>query len=69
MKPFWNIAYVVWDAFENVQRAWVQFEAMPKEPHPIGACEIKLPGQKEIYCKTEDEWNALVFKHFGIEKP
>ena len=33
------------------------------------ACQVKPLGQKPIPCKTEDEFDALVMKHFGIERP
>jgi hypothetical protein len=36
-----------------------------REPH---ACSVKPIGQKEIYCKTEDEFEALIMKYFGIER-
>jgi len=67
-EQFHAIALMVFDAFEGVQRAWMQRDALGPDQKPH-ACQVKPLGQKEIYCKTEDEFDALVMKHFGIERP
>lgn len=67
-EQFHAIAIMVFDAFEGVQRAWMQHDVIGPRREPY-ACHVKPPGQKEIYCKTEDEFEALILKHFGIERP
>lgn len=66
-EQFHDYALVVFDAFEGVQRAWMQQKVFGpnREPH---VCQVKPVGQKEIYCKTADEFEVLVLKYFGIEK-
>jgi len=59
---------MVFDAFEGVQRAWMQRNAIGPKREPY-ACQVKPLGQKQIDCKTADEFDALVMKHFGIERP
>lgn len=66
-EKFHSVAFTVFDAFEGVERASIQ-----KDTTTTGkpfACHVKLPGKESIFCKTSDEWDALVLKHFGIEKP
>lgn len=63
---FHSVAFTVFDAFEGVERAAVQTDTSTGKPY---ACHLKLPGKEEVFCKTENEWDALVLKHFGIEKP
>jgi hypothetical protein len=70
-----GVSYFVFDAFENILRALLVFDA--KSPgvmtqhgidNRVGACEVNLPGQKTIYCKTAEGWDNLVLKHFGIAR-
>jgi hypothetical protein len=67
-EQFHAIAFMVFDAFEGVQRAWMQHDVIGPKHEPY-ACQVKPLGQKETYCKTEDEFDALILKHFGIERP
>jgi len=66
------LSYVVWDAFEgrvyanysmiNLYGAKSDFAVAPME------CSIKVPGQKEQTCKSSDEFEELVEKHFGVAR-
>ncbi|HEV2245935.1 MAG TPA: hypothetical protein VGW37_04715 [Terriglobia bacterium] len=61
---------VVSDAFENTSyanynttsdriKSWVEAKA------PL-ICTVEPPGQPEITCKSEHEFNALIKKYFGL---
>jgi hypothetical protein len=67
-ERFHSIAYMVFDAFEGTERAHMQHNTIGPKQEPY-ACLVKPQGQKEIYCKTADEFDALVMKYFGIERP
>jgi len=67
-EQFHAIAFMVFDAFEGVQRAWMQRNVIGPKQEPY-ACQVKPLGQKQINCKTVDEFDALVMKYFGIERP
>jgi hypothetical protein len=65
---FHSIAFMVFDAFEGVQRAWMQRNAIGPKREPY-ECQVKPLGQKQIDCKTEEEFDVLAMKYFGIERP
>lgn len=67
-EEFHAIAFEVFDTFEGVQRALMQRNAIGPRKEPY-ACHVKPSGQEQIDCKTEDEFDALVMKYFGIERP
>jgi len=65
-----SVAFQIFDAFEGTERAHMQMqvEGPISEQQPY-ACSVKPIGQKEIYCKTEEEFDNLIKKHFGMERP
>jgi hypothetical protein len=63
-----SIGFQVFDAFEGIERGHLDYSA--DEPdHRVSGCTIRLAGQKRTYCNTVDEFDALVIKYFGIERP
>jgi hypothetical protein len=60
-----SVAFQIFDAFEGVERGSMQSYI----GGPPFSCSVRPSGQKRIYCKTDEEFDALVMKHFGIERP
>jgi hypothetical protein len=58
-----NISHAVYDAFEG--REYASFIQIGKD---VMECEITPPSQDKIVCKTNDEFQHLVEKYFGIAK-
>jgi hypothetical protein len=59
-----GFSYLVYDAFEGrVYGSYVWVNSENKTPV---ACWVKPLGQKKIQCKTDDEFEELVDKYFGI---
>ena len=60
-----SVAFQIFDAFEGVERGSMQSYI----DGPPYSCSVRPSGQRRIYCKTEEEFDVLVMKHFGIERP
>jgi len=57
------ISHVVYDAFEG--REYASFTQIGKD---VMECSVSPPGEDSIDCKTNDDFQRLVDKHFGIGK-
>jgi V8-like Glu-specific endopeptidase len=58
-------AILIQDAFEG--QTYGMFDRIRMEGVPnSGMCFIRLSGQPDITCKSEDEFNDLALKYFGI---
>jgi hypothetical protein len=67
-KTIWT-SIVVYDAFEGRGYAnylWHTDKVKKYWEQPPMACSVKPRGQPEILCKSSDEFNELIDKHFGI---
>ena len=64
----WNVAFEIFDAFEGNLRAELHKDILGTHKEPY-ACSVKPRGQKKIFCKTDEEFDALIEKHFGMETP
>ncbi len=64
-----TVSTSVYDAFEGRMYAsymWINAEKKKYwEVEPM-ECYVKPRGQEKIYCKSSDEFDQLVDKHFGI---
>jgi hypothetical protein len=58
-----SVSHAVYDAFEG--REYASFIQTGKD---VMECEITPPSQDKIVCKSNDEFQHLVEKHFGIAK-
>ena len=63
------ISFLVYDAFEGrVYANYLWFSEKDKKGWEVKPmeCSVKPRGQDEITCKSDDEFEKLVDKHFGI---
>ena len=68
-KAVWPFSKSIDDAFGGKSYGWFQETTEKGEGPPrrtTTGCNIDLPGQETMACKSEQEFDALALKYFGI---
>lgn len=63
------LAYEVYDAFEGREVGHMEYKPLDDSWWSEYTCHVQPIDEKEIGCKTRDDFFTLIKKYFGLERP